>query len=71
MEHPEAGFFLIFLAIYLFPGIVAAIRRHPNQNAIAVLNILLGWALLPWIIALVWASTSTKPREVIVIHKHE
>ena len=47
-----------FLAIlYFLPAIVASVRKHHNQNAIAVLNIFLGWTLLGWIAALVWAST--------------
>jgi hypothetical protein len=49
---------------YLFPSIVAALRRHHQQNAIAVLNILLGWTLLGWIGALVWASTATRREQV-------
>jgi hypothetical protein len=33
---------IVLLAIYFIPAIVAFLRRHRNQNAIAVLNIFLG-----------------------------
>lgn len=52
---------LLLLAIYLLPSIVARSRRHHNTGAICVLNILLGWTLLGWIAALVWASTVVTP----------
>ena len=48
----------IFLAIYFIPAIVAWTRRHRQFMAIAVLNVLLGWTVLGWIGALVWACTT-------------
>jgi len=45
-------------ALYLLPGIVAHKRCHPNETAILVLNLLLGWTLLGWVGALVWACTN-------------
>ena len=48
-------------ALYLLPGIVAHKRRHPNETAILVLNLLLGWTLLGWVGALVWACTNQSP----------
>jgi len=55
---------LIFLAIivYFLPTIVASSNKHLNTTAIAVLNILLGWTLLGWVIALVWAFTKQAER---------
>lgn len=49
---------LVFIAIYAIPIIVANIRNHPNKLAITVLNIFLGWSVLGWIGALVWACTN-------------
>lgn len=56
-----AGFVLIALAAgaYLLPTIIAGCRRHPSAGAIALLDILLGWTVLFWIIALVWAFSAT------------
>ncbi len=41
-------------------GIVAAVRNHHQGGAIIVLNLFLGWTVLGWIMALVWASTAVK-----------
>ena len=51
---------LAFAAIlYFLPALVALRRGHHNRNAIFVLNLFLGWTLLGWIAALVWANTQT------------
>lgn len=52
--------FLCFL--YVLPWYVASRRGHPQANAIAVLTILLGWTLLGWVGALVWAFTAIPER---------
>ena len=44
---------LFVLAFYFLPGIVASMRGHMSAGAIFVLNLLLGWTALGWIIALV------------------
>lgn len=46
---------LVFLALYFLPTIIAYHRRHRNLLAILILNIFLGWTLLGWVGALVWA----------------
>lgn len=53
---------IILLAIYFFPSIIAAMRHHHNILAIFLLNLLLGWTLLGWVAALVWAAT--EPRSI-------
>ena len=52
-----AGFLIISLslAVYFIPAIVALERLHHNRGAIFVLNLFLGWTLLGWVAALVWA----------------
>ncbi len=47
---------IIFLAIYFLPTIIASSYHKKNVVAIGVLNFLLGWTLIGWVIALVWAS---------------
>lgn len=42
-------------AIYFLPTIVAAIGNKRKTGAIFVLNLFLGWTLLGWVGALVWA----------------
>jgi hypothetical protein len=50
----------LFLVFYFLPWIWAGLRGHHQRSAIAVLNLLLGWTVLGWIIALVWASTAVR-----------
>ncbi|WP_329743499.1 superinfection immunity protein [Dyella sp. A6] len=56
--------FIAGAAIYFLPAIVATSRKHPNATAICVLDLLLGWTLLGWVIALVWAFMT--PAQVVV-----
>jgi hypothetical protein len=51
-------FILVMFAIYFLPAIVAHIRKHPQETAIGLLNIFLGWTLLGWVVALVWSATA-------------
>ena len=46
--------------IYLLPAIVAFSKGHRNAMAILMLNLLLGWTFLGWVVALVWAMTRDK-----------
>jgi hypothetical protein len=46
----------------MLPTIVAGQRGHQNTAAIAVLNLLLGWTFIVWVIALVWAMTAVDRR---------
>jgi hypothetical protein len=68
MNAPLSGALIVVAGIYLAPTILAVLRGHLSRFAIFLLNILLGWTLLGWIVALVWAATSnTKAnREVSV-----
>lgn len=52
--------FLIIIAavgliVYFTPAIKAHQFNHPDKTPILILNLLLGWLLIPWVIALVWA----------------
>ena len=51
---------LTSLGIYFIPLIVALGRYHHQRTAIVMLNIFLGWTLLGWIIALIWACTEVR-----------
>lgn len=48
------------LGWYFFPTTIAASRKQPNTLAIFVLNLLLGWTLLGWVVAMVWAFAGSK-----------
>jgi|GEM_PF-1321649 len=58
---------LIGIVVYFAPGITASRRKHHQSNAIWVLNFALGWTLIGWVIALVWANTVHEPSQVIVM----
>ena len=60
-------FFLVCLVLYFLPTIIAVKRKHNSAAAIFVLNLLLGWSGLCWIIASVWSLTgNTRHNNVIV-----
>ena len=46
---------IILLILYLIPAIVG--RKKKNATAILVMNLFLGWSVIGWIIALIWATT--------------
>lgn len=56
--------FIIILAIilgilfYFIPTIIAFARKKNNKVAILCMNFFLGWALIGWVIALVWAVSN-------------
>ena len=57
-------FFPIFgfgFVLYFLPAIVAFARSKRDAVSILVLNILLGWTMIGWIIALVWALKQDVP----------
>jgi Superinfection immunity protein len=41
--------------VYVLPAFVAFKRRHLNRRAILVVNLLLGWTTIGWVVAMVWA----------------
>ena len=53
-----AFYFPIFglgFVLYFLPAILAFVRSKRDAGAILVLNLLLGWTAIGWVIALVWA----------------
>jgi hypothetical protein len=57
-------FALIGLAFYFLPTILASQRGHHNVLGVFLLNFFLGWSVIAWIIALVWALS--RPPVVVV-----
>jgi len=55
---PFFGFGFLF---YFLPTILAFARNKRETTAILVLNILLGWTVIGWVIALVWALKQDVP----------
>jgi len=46
---------VLFFAFYFLPTLIAFSRQHKNKLAIFLLNLLLGWTVLGWVISLVWS----------------
>ena len=57
---------LLLAFLYFLPTIVAMSRGHRSYGGILVLNLFLGWTFIGWLIALVWACSSTGPAPVNV-----
>lgn len=53
---------IVILVLYFIPAIIAAMRKHPNQNPIFLLNLFLGWTFLGWVAALIWSFTAVTPQ---------
>jgi hypothetical protein len=47
--------FIISLALYFLPTIIAVVRHHRNTLGVFLLNFFLGWTFIGWIAALIWA----------------
>ena len=62
IDYP--GLILIFvllsitMPVYLLPSIMA--REKNNFNSVLLLNVLLGWTVIAWIISLIWALRTEK-----------
>jgi hypothetical protein len=48
-----AVLFLFLIALYFVPSIIGRSKR--NSTAIFMLNLLLGWTVIGWVVAMVWA----------------
>ena len=59
---------ILVLALYLLPMIIAISRKLPNVGSVVVINILLGWTVIGWIVALAMSlgSPATPVAQVII-----
>lgn len=60
---------LLLIALSILPIIIALARRHENTAGIAVVNIALGWTILGYVFALVWALKDSESKNHIVINQ--
>jgi len=52
---------LVIFTAYFAPTIVAAVRHHHQFGAILVINALLGWTFIGWVVALAMACSAARP----------
>lgn len=61
----EIGALVLFSLLYFIPSIISVYRHKKNGCAISVFNLMLGWTLIGWIIALIWACLTDSKSTVI------
>ena len=54
-------FFGFTTLMYFLPSIIALAKSKRDLLAIFLLNLFLGWSVIGWIVALVWAAKSDVP----------
>jgi len=57
-------FFLVSATLYFLPTIIAVARKKANVLGILLVNFLLGWSVIGWIVALVWAVSTERVDQV-------
>ncbi|WBX95963.1 superinfection immunity protein [Chryseobacterium gambrini] len=61
---------LIITPIYFIPTFIAYSRKHSNAGAIFALNFFLGWALIGWVGALIWALSNRLNNQQIIVNSN-
>jgi Superinfection immunity protein len=59
--------FALVIGAYVLPALVAFIRHVPNTGSVVVINVLLGWTFIGWVVALAMALRSVPGPAVQVI----
>jgi hypothetical protein len=57
-------FFGFGFVMYFLPSIIAFARNKRDTVAILMLNFFLGWTMIGWVVALVWALKTDIPMVV-------
>jgi len=53
-------FFLASVALYFLPTLIGVSRHKTNLVGIFLVNFFLGWSIIGWVIALVWAVSTER-----------
>jgi hypothetical protein len=65
------GITVALIGLYLLPVLLACVRHVPDIGPIAVINILLGWTVAGWVVALALALRSdVQPNPTIQLVQH-
>lgn len=60
------SFFITAPLLYLLPSIEAARRSRPNLVSVVIVNVLLGWSLIGWVVAMVMALKEHGPVVAVI-----
>jgi len=61
-----SGLAVASVALYLLPVLIGLARHVPDIGAVAVIDILLGWTFIGWVVALAMALRSVNPAGPVV-----
>lgn len=50
--------FVLAVAVYFLPTIIAFKRNHPSRVAILLVNLVFGFTVIAWFLCLVWSCTN-------------
>ncbi|UEN68837.1 immunity to superinfection [Shigella virus Moo19] len=59
---------VIALTAYLLPTIIAFVRGHASKWGIFITNLLLGWSLIFWIVALIWSLSNKGQSQTTIVN---
>jgi hypothetical protein len=65
MKIVEVALLLGGLVLYLAPAIIADARERKDAFALTMVNVLLGWTIIGWFAALVWARYPINERRLV------
>lgn len=51
---------IIIVVVYFLPSVIAWKKKKRNQNAIVFIDVFLGWTVILWFVAMIWALTEDK-----------
>lgn len=54
------AFLLIVAVVYFIPTIAAYRNHHTRADAVLFLNLFLGWTLVGWVVAAIWATSNIR-----------
>jgi uncharacterized protein YecT (DUF1311 family) len=60
---------LIGAEVYFLPTFIALMARRRNCGSIFIVNLLAGWTVIGWVIALVWACMKSSPTSLSLVSK--
>jgi len=49
---------IAIIAVYLLPFFIGSCRAHKQAPLISIVNLFLGWTVIGWVAALIWAFTN-------------
>lgn len=61
-------FLTILFVMYWLPTIIAILRRTPSALGVAAINFFLGWTIIGWFVALLFALATPPAAERVTVY---